>query len=240
MHILLSRTHFIKDFKLTKIKVVVNEPLDSKDLASSYPAVGIPFYLYGRHNEYHIDHTLVAAPNIQLSGGEVTIAVSSGTLPTFTNASPYVKIIATDFQERAMQPFPPNKDIDKHRFFFSPGKVLAFKIDSPALKGTLTLTKNTFVDTDMLNEDPVPDTHVAPVSNAPHYVTTTRGPVLNAPHHAHAPVQNAPHHAHAPVQNAPHHVPTPHVPIPHHVSAHDDISRGRGWQDMIVGTSPLL
>ena len=191
MHVLLPRTHLIKDFELTNIKVVVNAPLDSKHLASSYPPVGIPFYLYGssKDKEYHIDHTLVAAPNIQLSGGEVSIAVSSGTLPTFTDASPYVKIIATDFQERAMQPFPPNKDIDKHRFFFSPGKVLAFKIDSTAIKGTLTLAKNSFVDTDMLNEDPVPDTHV--------------------------------------------------VPVP--VSVHDHaISRGRGWQGMIVGTSPLL
>jgi hypothetical protein len=245
MHLSLSRTHLIKDFELTNIKVVVNFPLDSKDLASSYPPVGMPFYLYGSSQpaEYHIDHTFVAAPNIQLSGGEVTMEVREGTLPTFTDDSPYVKIIATEHQERVMQPFPPNKDIDKHRFFFSPGKILAFEIEgsSPAIRGTLTLTKNSFVDTDMLNEDPVPHTHHDPVPNAPHHDPVPnaphRGPVPSAPHRG--PVLSAPHRG--PLSNAPHRVPTPHVPIPHHVPARDHvISPGRGWQDMIVGASPLL
>lgn len=209
MHVLLSRSIFYRDFELRNIQIVVKSPLNSKDLASSYPPVGMPFYLYGssEHTEYHIDHTLVTAPNIQLSGGEVTIVVNSGTLPTFTYASPYVKIIVTNIQESVMQPFPPNIDIDKRRFFFSPGKVLAFEItDSPATQGTLTLTNNSFVDTDMLNEDPVPPVHLDLA-----------------------------------LDSAPSHVPTAHIPIPRHVSAHDHvISRGRGWQDMIVGTSPLL
>jgi hypothetical protein len=227
MHVSLSRTHFIKEFELTNINVVVDSPLDSKSLDSCYPPVGMPFYLYGssEDEEYHIDHTYVAAPNIQLSGGEVTIDVSSGTLPTFTDDSPYVEIIATEYQERVMQPFPPNKDIDKNQFFFSPGKVLAFDINdsqgNQVAQGTLTLTENSFVDTDMLNEDPVPDTQ----EEVP---DTQVDPVPIIPHRG-------------PVPNAPRHVPTPHVPIAHHVSARDHaISRGRGWQDLIVGASPLL
>jgi hypothetical protein len=52
--------------------VVVKEPLGSKSLAAIYPQVGMPFYLYGttQDSEYHIDHTLVVAPNTQFTAGE--------------------------------------------------------------------------------------------------------------------------------------------------------------------------
>lgn len=117
----------------------------------------MPFYLYGspENQEYHIDHTLVAAPNVQLTGGEVAVTVIGGTLPDLTDAKPYVEVIV-DRPERAMQPFPPNKDINNGKFFFSPTKTLDFKIPNSTVTGTLTLSKNVYVDTDMLNEDPVP------------------------------------------------------------------------------------
>jgi hypothetical protein len=125
----------------------------------------MPFYLYGSvqdsDSEYHIDHTLAAAPNTQLTAGEVTISTNGGSvLPSFTEASPYIKIIV-DFPERAMQPFPPNKDIvNDPNFFFRPRKVLPFTVEGSDVKGSLTLTNNVFADTDMLNEDPVPEKHV--------------------------------------------------------------------------------
>ena len=154
------RTHFISNFELTNIKVVVKKPLDSKDLAATYPQVGMPFYLYGssQGSEYHIDHTLVAAPNAQFTGGEVKINIDQGALPTFTDTSPYIQI-TVDRPERAMQPFPSDKDIaNDPDFFFRPNKVLSFTANTTGgwLKGSLTLTKNVFIDTDMLNEDPVP------------------------------------------------------------------------------------
>jgi hypothetical protein len=39
------------------------------------------------------------------------------------------------------------------------------------VKGSLTLTKNVFVDTDMLNEDPVPKPHEDPVPTEGHQRT---------------------------------------------------------------------
>jgi len=151
-------THFITDFELTNIKVVVKKQLDSKYLAATYPQVGMPFYLYGstQDTEYHIDHTLAAAPNTQFTAGEVTVHTEVGALPPFTDASPYIDI-NVGFPERAMQPFPSNKDIaNDPDFFFRPDRVLPFTAQGGNVKGRLTLAKNVFVDTDMLNEDPVP------------------------------------------------------------------------------------
>jgi hypothetical protein len=135
---------------------VVKEPLDSKYLSATYPQVGMPFYLYGstQDSEYHIDHTLVAAPNAQFTAGEVIVDTGEAVLPPL----PYIEI-NVDFPERAMQPFPSNKDIaNDPNFFFRPNKVLPFTVTIGffEVKGSLTLTKNVFVDTDMLNEDPVP------------------------------------------------------------------------------------
>lgn len=142
---------------------MVKEPLDSKYLSATYPQVGMPFYLYGstQDSEYHIDHTLAAAPNAQFTAGEVTVDLDDGgALPTFTDDSPYLKIIV-NFPERAMQPFPSDKDIATDPdFFFRSDKVLPFTAttdDGTDLKGSVTLTNNVFIDTDMLNEDPVPE-----------------------------------------------------------------------------------
>jgi len=149
-------THFITDFKLTNIKVVVTRPLDSKALDTTYPEVGMPFYLYGHSDsEYHIDHILLAAPNAQFTADKVTIDMNSGSaLPTL----PFCQKIIVNLPERVMQPFPSNKDIAADsKFFFRRGVVLPFAFqDAPLVKGKLTLTNNVFVDTDMLNEDPVP------------------------------------------------------------------------------------
>jgi hypothetical protein len=193
---------------------VVNEPLDSKDLAATYPQVGMPFYLYGSiqdsDSEYHIDHTLAAAPNTQFTAGEVIVCVDDeGVLPQFTETSPYIKI-NVDFPERAMQPFPSNKDIaNDPDFFFRPNKVLPFTVEGTDVKGSLTLTENVFVDTDMLNEDPVPEKGER---YAREYSLRT--------------------HAHA-VALLGAHVHTTHVT---HL---DTVAPGRGWQDIIVCTWSL-
>jgi hypothetical protein len=115
---------------LTNIKVVVKEPLDSKDLAATYPQVGMPFYFYKStpDTEYHIDHVLAAAPNTQFTAGEVDVLLDeeSDPMPDLTGA---IKIIV-GFPERAMQPFPFNEDIAKDPdFFFRPKKVLAFTVE---------------------------------------------------------------------------------------------------------------
>ena len=200
---------------------MIKKPLDSKYLDPTYPRFGMPFYLYGstQDSEYHIDHTLVAAPNTQLTGGEVSIPPGViSALPPFTEASPYIKIVA-DFPERAMQPFPPNKDIAQdNNFFFRPNKVLPFTVEGSNVKGSLTLTKNVFVDTDMLNEDPVPKPHKDPVPTGRHERTGecyVREYSLRAHAYAVALVGT-------------------HVHITHVVP--DTIAPGRGWQDIVVCT----
>ena len=215
---------------------MVIKRLDSKDLAPTYPQVGMPFYLYGTPREegpdpeYHIDHTLAAAPNTQFTAGEVTISMNEGdVLPPFIEASPCIKIIV-DFPERAMQPFPPNKDIvNDPDFFFRPGKVLPFTVEGVDVKGSLTLTKNVFVDTDMLNEDPVPEKgkpkEVEPGEGGPaRRVPERRVPTMGE---CYASEYSLRAHAYAVVLLA----------APVHTTSHlDTVAPGRGWQDIIVCT----
>jgi hypothetical protein len=120
----------------------------------------MPFCLYGstKDKEYHINHTLTTAPNMQFTTSEVNITLNkqSDSLLTFTKTSPYIKIIV-DLPERAMQPFPSSKDITNDpNFFFCLNKELPCKFTAAngiGVKGTLALTKNIFVDTDMINND---------------------------------------------------------------------------------------
>lgn len=184
----------------------------------------MPFYLYGstQDSEYHIDHTFVAAPNTQFTGGEVTLPPDViRVLPPFTEASPYIKIIS-DFPERAMQPFPPNKDIAQDRnFFFYPNKVFPFTVEGSNVKGSLTLTKNVFVDTDMLNEDPVPKPHEKPVPTERHERTGE----------CYAREYSLRAHAYV-IDLVGTHVHITHV-------APDTIVPERGWQDIVVCTWSL-
>jgi hypothetical protein len=208
---------------------VVKKPLDSKDLSATYPPVGMPFYLYGStpNSEYHIDHTYAAAPNAQFTGGEVTIPADvQRVLPTFTEASPYINIIV-DFPERAMQPFPSDKEIAQDPdFFFRPNKVLPFKFtaaNNTIVKGSLTLTKNVFVDTDMLNEDPVPkigECYAREYSLRAHAYAVA---LLVA--HDHTPRQRQRQQQQQQQQST--HLDT------------RQVAPGRGWQDIIVCTWSL-
>jgi hypothetical protein len=202
----------------------------------------MPFYLYGstQDSEYHIDHTLAAAPNTQFTAGEVTIPADvQRVLPTFSETSPYINIIV-DLPERAMQPFPSNKDIANDTdFFFRPNKVLPFKFtaaDGTSAKGSLTLTKNVFVDTDMLNEDPVPKkggcyareyslrAHAYAVALLGAHVHTGHTTRLPAAVHTTLPMEG---HTTLPMD-----VHATHRDV--HAAHLDTVAQGREWQDIIV------
>jgi hypothetical protein len=193
----------------------------------------MPFYLYGstQDKEYHIDHTLAAAPNTQFTAGEVDITLDkqSDSLPTFTETSPYIKI-TVDLPERAMQPFPSNKDVaNDPDFFFRPNKELPFKFtaaNGTDVKGTLALTKNVFVDTDMLNDDPVPQKGEC----------YARGYSLRA--HAYAVALLAAHVHTSQITTSDR--KTSDGETAQLNTAHlDTVAPGRGWQDIIVCTQSL-
>lgn len=171
-------SHFIKDFKLTNIRIVKMARLNNKYL-SSYPTDSMPFYIYGGE-QLHIDHALLASPSIQLNSDcvsihlmsmdgsqlpelsfDVTVDASKANLGSLAEVgTPYVMHL-TRFPEVAMQPFPTNQLISKdENFFFKPQMVYEIVISTdismtnPVAKGTVQLSDTVFEDTDMLNENP--------------------------------------------------------------------------------------
>lgn len=124
----------------------------------------MPFYVYGNQasDELHIDHALLASPNIMLSAESVKLSIS---LPKDLKRP---MVLHLPLWESAMQPFPDNAGIAKlvedNRFFFKAGAefqvTLSDSVDvskgETVQTGTLTLSSDLFVDTDMLNENPVP------------------------------------------------------------------------------------
>jgi hypothetical protein len=136
--------------------------LDTRYL-TSYPKKTIPFYLYGTPgtNELHIDHALLASPNIQLNSDCVTIASRQQLNINPTDERPW--ILHLRLPEAAMQPFPSNTNIaDDPSFFFKAGATFSVWVtpwwDSKMSMGTtLTLSQTVFIDADMLNMNPVPE-----------------------------------------------------------------------------------
>ena len=157
--------------------------LDSKYL-SSYPIDSIPFYVYGSE-QLHIDHALLASPNIQLNSDRITLknltqmdgsplsselnfdatvdASEAELGPSAGVGSPYV-LHFVDFPEVAMQPFPADTDIaGDTNFFFKPNGeyniVIAKDVDmiEAVAKGVVQLSDYIFIDTDMLNSNPTLD-----------------------------------------------------------------------------------
>jgi len=152
-------SHFLSGFKLTNIRIVLMNKLDTKYL-TSYPKDTVPFYVYGGINslEKHIDHALLASPNIQLNSDCVTFdhafQISAGERPWIAHLL---------LPEAAMQPFPSNANIaGDQSFFFKPDAkfdvILKQWWDTRwTIKTTLTLGQTVFVDADMLNMNPVPE-----------------------------------------------------------------------------------
>ena len=128
----------------------------------------MPFYLYGQGGSLHVDHALLFAPNIQLSGkvsGKFEKQIPEEYL------SEGLIAIATNVFERAMQPFPDTKDIDRESFFFGPKRtldVVLYKdifpkqtrspidvdnLEMPITSGTLTIEGEVYIDSSRLNGD---------------------------------------------------------------------------------------
>jgi len=153
-------SHFLSGFMLTNIRTIHVSKLDTKCL-TSYPKNTVPFYLYGSPdtNELHIDHALLASPNIQLNSDCVTLEGMTRMEEDFP------MILHLHLPEAAMQPFPSNANIAKDPdFFFKPGRKFKVTItpgwhSKEQTQSTLTISPTVFIDTDMLNMNPVPEVH---------------------------------------------------------------------------------
>ena len=154
----------MSNFELSNIEIIINRPLDTKDLQTTYPTKSMPFFLYGTGSQAHIDHVLFTSPNTQLNSDQVDLQLGLALDMKETYCC------RLQLPEQAMQPLPANKYIasDAH-FFFRPGvkyDVAIFKDtklnedgDKPITTGTIVLGKVAFADTDMLNENPLPSHH---------------------------------------------------------------------------------
>ncbi|KAF8824088.1 hypothetical protein HHX47_DHR9000097 [Lentinula edodes] len=149
--------------KITDIQVIVQKKLNSKFL-TPYPTRKMPFYIYGSEAQMHIDHVYTASPNIQMTAEQVVIGAD---LQNDWNANP-VLYAQLPFAESSMQPFLSNFDRETapKPFFFHSGAKYDRVVFTRDLAGedvvattslTLPLKRNVFIDTDMLNADPEPN-----------------------------------------------------------------------------------
>ncbi|KAF3179710.1 hypothetical protein TWF106_001771 [Orbilia oligospora] len=67
-------SHWLSGFKLTNIKLVLNQSLELDDLKKTFPHTDnrlypsrMPFWMYGTKEQTHIDHILTWSPNAQLN-----------------------------------------------------------------------------------------------------------------------------------------------------------------------------
>ncbi|EGX53563.1 hypothetical protein AOL_s00006g429 [Orbilia oligospora ATCC 24927] len=67
-------SHWLSGFKLTNIKLVLNQSLELDDLKKAFPHTDdrlypsrMPFWMYGTKEQTHIDHVLTWSPNAQLN-----------------------------------------------------------------------------------------------------------------------------------------------------------------------------
>ncbi|KAE9396101.1 PLP-dependent transferase [Gymnopus androsaceus JB14] len=136
-------TPLIEEVELANIEIIVNRQIDSTHLENSYLASSVPFFLYGTGKQLHIDHVLLASPNIQLNADQVK-----------------------NVPEQSMQPFPANATIQlNNQFFFKPGSqfevVLLKGLEGEPLgRGGLALGDFTFFDNNDINMFPVAQNHI--------------------------------------------------------------------------------
>ncbi|KAK7053227.1 hypothetical protein VNI00_003850 [Paramarasmius palmivorus] len=147
-------TRLLTNIPLTNIQIIVNRQLDNAHLSNAYPRLTMPFFLYGSPSGWHIDHVLLASPNIQLNSDQVTLSCP------LTAPLTYAHFL--DTPERAMQPFPDNDIIFKtyEDFFFRPNARFRVKItkdlegQQEIAQGEMTLGDVAFFDTTELNKVP--------------------------------------------------------------------------------------
>ncbi|KAH8099816.1 pyridoxal phosphate-dependent transferase [Cristinia sonorae] len=149
--------------KITDIKVIFEKKLNSKFL-TPYPTRAMPFAIYGTKNQTHMDHLYTASPNIQLSADQVAI----DNLDNDWSQNPLL-YAHLDLPESAMQPFLPydSRAPSAAQFFFREGVTFKNVLITKDLSGedvvargtTITLGRNVFVETAMLNMDPLPETN---------------------------------------------------------------------------------
>jgi hypothetical protein len=118
----------------------------------------MPFYLYGTPQQLHIEHVILASPNIQLSSDRIILELDNHLLPPI-DTSPLI-VHFQNTPEIALQPFPNNQRIAVDQgFFFQPGNKFDVVVskdiegEEQVAKGVLSLGDTTFVDVDMLNMD---------------------------------------------------------------------------------------
>ena len=118
----------------------------------------MPFFLYGTSKEYHINHVLRSAPNVQLTASNVTLDVS----PALDDSKKYTLTLDRQL-EWAMQPFTSSQTLA----FFKPNATFAIivrdNISASVSNGTLTLSQNAgdiFVDNEHLNEEIAADVYL--------------------------------------------------------------------------------
>lgn len=97
----LPGTEPIMTFKLSDIRVVVQESMFFNTLDQAYPD-RMPFYLYGNKAEAHLDHVLKKAPNGMISADNVKLVFEPG----LSDAQLAKGVIAVfeDVFENAIQP----------------------------------------------------------------------------------------------------------------------------------------
>jgi hypothetical protein len=121
-------------------------------------------------HEFHIDHALLASPNIQLNSDSINLEIGIMSISMDMEQS---IMLYLHLPEAAMHPFPSNANIAKDpTFFFKAGAKFDVTVSpdwdlKEQMKATLTLSERVFIDTDMLNLNPVPGHHMTKIDETP-------------------------------------------------------------------------
>jgi len=153
----------VKRVQVSILQVVKNTPLDSRYRDDDYPSFFVPFYLFGANGRSYIDHALVKAPNVQMCA-EVTLDLTPP-----LNAEQYERdlLLSVHRPEAAMQP----ADEASTRWFASggsykvavyndtngatargPGLLSDIVRGSPLATGTMTISRDAYIDFTNLNK----------------------------------------------------------------------------------------
>lgn len=148
----------LKSVDFNKVKVIKQRTLLSAWRDVEYPATSTPFYLYGSHDEQHVEHMLLRAPNAQISSAcvklDVSPALSAEQLARGVLACVQVPECALQ-PLGAQHPFTPNARFrvtiaeDSHQATAKgPGLAIG---GSELARGTLTFGDAVFTDVNRLN-----------------------------------------------------------------------------------------